>query len=347
MQSATKKQGSMTSNPQVSLALKQTDKQLGYSDILELAPNLRPAQRFDVARKINGTDDFVSFERILRAVENIVVKGGRPLVLANWSLRSPHLLEALADAQLKAFPRDIFCGNNAARQNGLSPQESIAPGADAVTIEKFAMSYGRQTAVPPKLAPASVDCPPECRNTIEALLPEKLLYLGSEDLMRLTIDNTHAHPMTLSITTSKSSSCLDQLHGAGIGHSLMLDAAKESRSIWFVIARSERNAASAYFRLASDIKSSCCSAPVDIMARAPFPIHVLEQSIGDLVILPSLGIYKVQTHGSRTVVINWSRITFQSLDFGINQVLPAVRKYDSLFGSTNLHTESAYQTRTN
>ncbi|KAF9920019.1 hypothetical protein BGZ67_001616, partial [Mortierella alpina] len=70
-------------------------------------------------------------------------------------------------------------------------------------------------------------------------------------------------------------------------------------------------------------------ASLDQFAQADFPVHVVEQKVGDLILIPSLGYHQVQNMGNTTIKAAWNRLTSQCLSIALNTVLPAYKRINN------------------
>ncbi|KAG0260632.1 hypothetical protein DFQ27_003428 [Actinomortierella ambigua] len=119
----------------------------------------------------------------------------------------------------------------------------------------------------------------------------------------------------------------------GIGGTcLMLYADKKSASlveaeaIWFVIPSTHYAKARAYWRgLNQSLDSEDYFASLQELSQAEFPIYVLRQRVGDLVILPPRAIHQVVNLGGASIKYAWNRATAQALQLAVHNVIPLYR----------------------
>lgn len=69
---------------------------------------------------------------------------------------------------------------------------------------------------------------------------------------------------------------------------------------------------------------------IEELAQAKFDIYIVEQKIGDLVLVPSRSAHQVVNHGGITVKMSWSRMTSNNLMAALMHELPIYRRWDSL-----------------
>jgi hypothetical protein len=82
-----------------------------------------------------------------------------------------------------------------------------------------------------------------------------------------------------------------------------------------------------YFHgLGHDLAFESHVVPVEDLAAAPFDIYVVEQKLGDLVLVPPRSCHQVINNGGITVKMSWSRMTVQGLVAAFFHELPIYRR---------------------
>jgi len=114
---------------------------------------------------------------------------------------------------------------------------------------------------------------------------------------------------------------------ASSGHNLMCYTEEGGSSIWFMTKSSDAIAASAYFHsLGQELDHENHVISVRELARAPFDVYVLEQRLGDLVLVPPRSCHQVVNMGGLTIKTSWSRMTVPGLVAGYFHELPIYRR---------------------
>ncbi|KAJ3995942.1 hypothetical protein F5050DRAFT_207151 [Lentinula boryana] len=115
---------------------------------------------------------------------------------------------------------------------------------------------------------------------------------------------------------------------ASHGHNLMCYTENEGSSFWFMTRRQDARAVADYFhnKLEHDIDHESYVTSVEDFARAPFPVYVIEQKLGDLVIVPRTSCHQVVNHGGVTVKVSWSRMSLKSISQAVYYELPLCRR---------------------
>ena len=120
---------------------------------------------------------------------------------------------------------------------------------------------------------------------------------------------------------------------ASLGHNIMVEASVDSAtekagsSIWFMTETKEREVVSEYFlsMLGHDIEVEKHFAQINAWKKAPFNVWVVEQRVGDLILIPPLAPHQVWNRGTRTMKAAWNRTTVDTLELAINEALPRAR----------------------
>ena len=115
---------------------------------------------------------------------------------------------------------------------------------------------------------------------------------------------------------------------ASSGQNLMCYTENDGSSFWFMTASSTAPKASSYFHeLGRELDYEDYVVTLDEFSKAPFTIYVLEQKLGDLVLVPPRSCHQVVNYGGITVKTSWSRITLQGLSTAYYHELPIYRRY--------------------
>jgi hypothetical protein len=120
---------------------------------------------------------------------------------------------------------------------------------------------------------------------------------------------------------------------ASLGHNIMVEASKDGNgekagsSIWFMTETKEREVVSEYFlsMLGHDIEVEKHFAQINAWKKAPFSVWVVEQRVGDLILIPPLAPHQVWNRGTRTMKAAWNRTTVDTLELAIHEALPRGR----------------------
>ncbi|KAJ4487833.1 hypothetical protein J3R30DRAFT_3431869 [Lentinula aciculospora] len=115
---------------------------------------------------------------------------------------------------------------------------------------------------------------------------------------------------------------------ASHGHNLMCYTENGGSSFWFMTKQEDARKVADYFhnRLGHDIDHESYVSSVEDFANAPFPVYIIEQKLGDLVIVPRMSCHQVVNHGGLTVKMSWSRMSLKSISEAVYHELPLYRR---------------------
>ena len=124
---------------------------------------------------------------------------------------------------------------------------------------------------------------------------------------------------------------------ASLGHNIMVETsntfdengkpAKPGSSIWFMTETKDRHLVSEYWLsvLGHDIEVESHFAQINAWKAAPFTTYILEQKVGDFVLIPPLAPHQVWNRGTRTMKAAWNRTTVETLEMALDEALPRAR----------------------
>ncbi|KAG0264722.1 hypothetical protein DFQ27_001063 [Actinomortierella ambigua] len=119
---------------------------------------------------------------------------------------------------------------------------------------------------------------------------------------------------------------------ATLAHSLMLYADGKSETLgdtyalWFVVPPSHYAIAKAFWaHLGRNLHLENYFATLIELSKAKFPIYVIRQRVGDLVVLPPRAVHQVINVGGASIKFAWNRATAETLQLAVNNVIPMYR----------------------
>ena len=124
---------------------------------------------------------------------------------------------------------------------------------------------------------------------------------------------------------------------ASLGQNLMVEtsgnvvengkATKSGSSIWFMTETKDRFLVSEYWlsTLGHDIEVEAHFAQINAWKAAPFTTYVVEQKLGDFILIPPLAPHQVWNRGTRTMKVAWNRTTVETLEMALTEALPRAR----------------------
>ena len=124
---------------------------------------------------------------------------------------------------------------------------------------------------------------------------------------------------------------------ASLGQNIMVETSgtidddgqpcKPGSSIWFMTETKDRHVVSEYWlsTLGHDIEVEAHFAQINAWRRAPFTTYVVEQKVGDFLLIPPLAPHQVWNRGTRTMKAAWNRTTVETLEMALDEALPRAR----------------------
>ncbi len=124
---------------------------------------------------------------------------------------------------------------------------------------------------------------------------------------------------------------------ASLGQNIMVETSgtldedgkptKPGSSIWFMTETKDRHLVSEYWlsTLGHDIEIEAHFAQINAWKAAPFKTYVVEQKVGDFILIPPLAPHQVWNRGTRTMKVAWNRTTVETLEMALNEALPRAR----------------------
>ena len=124
---------------------------------------------------------------------------------------------------------------------------------------------------------------------------------------------------------------------ASLGQNLMVETSgtvdaegkpdKPGSSIWFMTETNDRHLVSEYWlsTLGHDIEVEKHFAQINAWKAAPFTTYIVEQKVGDFILIPPLAPHQVWNRGTRTMKVAWNRTTVETLELALHEALPRAR----------------------
>lgn len=186
---------------------------------------------------------------------------------------------------------------------------------------------------PPQSLPSSphtkrdTACPSMYQDTLRSMLGDTLW--GSGDLSEAFITDGRGCAPSLAIWGSKETEVLCPATVPVCGSLRMNAMIADSTGVcvWIVASSYDREKMDQLF--ASHGK--CCHNsthffPLSDLAKTAFPIYIIEQREGDIVVLPPESVYQCFSAHGALVQVDWVRHNPWSLEFALTKVLPAYRQ---------------------
>ncbi|KAM0235524.1 hypothetical protein ACHAPO_005812 [Fusarium lateritium] len=284
-----------------------------------------------------------------------VIIGGKPLIIDGWdgvlpkSLFDVAWLEKTHDKRQENV-RDIAAGTDIPMTMG-HYLRSMRQLANQWTPANF-RDERRQ-----RLYLKDIDCPTEWHDALQKVIHPNLFYLnenasqagGSQqdetafrdeaaaapagDLMSSLPEEMRAQNLMCYIGHEGTYTPAHREMCASLGQNIMVEASsgengeKTGSSIWFMTESKDREVVREYFlsMLGHDIEIEKHFAQINAWKKAPFDVYIVEQRVGDFILIPPLAAHQVWNRGTRTIKVAWNRTTAETLEMALHEALPKAR----------------------
>ena len=124
---------------------------------------------------------------------------------------------------------------------------------------------------------------------------------------------------------------------ASLGQNLMVETSglkdghgkptKPGSSIWFMTETNDRHTVTEYWlaTLGHDIEVESHFAQINAWKAAPFKTYIVDQRVGDFILIPPLAPHQVWNRGTVTMKVAWNRTTVETLEMALHEALPRAR----------------------
>ncbi|PGH07956.1 hypothetical protein AJ80_07937 [Polytolypa hystricis UAMH7299] len=192
-----------------------------------------------------------------------------------------------------------------------------------------------------------IDCPPVWQDKLKDLLPPFLFYFNESshgddiskagDLMSCLPPEMRAENLMSYVGHEGTYTPAHREMCATLGHNIMVETStgsfedgkrtKPGSSIWFMTETNDRHLVSEYWlsTLGHDIEIENHFAQINAWKAAPFKTYVVEQRVGDFILIPPLAPHQVWNRGTRTMKVAWNRTTVETLEMALSEALPKAR----------------------
>ncbi|KAK0708962.1 hypothetical protein B0T26DRAFT_754245 [Lasiosphaeria miniovina] len=325
---------------------------LDLHNLVERTQNFQWVLRITAAQIRNI--DSQEFEKL---VYIHVIHGGKPLVVEKWNdwlpktLFSAEWLESVYNKKEENV-RDIVSQTDIPMTTG-HYLRSMKRLTNQWTPTNF-RDDRRQ-----RLYLKDIDCPPEWSERLQKVIPPNLFYMNENvdergprksgddlDLFQDARSATPAGDLMSSLPEpmrAQNLMCYIGHEGtytpahremcASLGQNIMVDASgdengeKPGSSIWFMTETKDREVVREYFlsMLGHDVEIEKHFAQINAWKKATFPVYIVEQKVGDFILVPPLAPHQVWNRGTRTIKVAWNRTTVKTLEMALHEALPKAR----------------------
>lgn len=328
---------------------------LDLNTLVENTANFDYVSRISVAQiKELGIDEFE------KVVLHHVIIGGKPLVVDGWGADLPPWLfsPTWLIENVGTKPENV-------RDIGQSTNMPMTIGHYIKSMGQLTRNMTPRNFRDPKrqrLYLKDIDCPEAWYDKLEELMPQQLFYynesVGEKGGLGAVRERNSFGQMILGKGAAPAGDLMSSLPPemraqnfmcyighegtytpahremcASLGQNIMVETSDvdtgeaPGSSIWFMTESKDREVVSEYFlsMLGHDIEIETHFAQINAWKKAPFPVYIVEQKVGDFILIPPLAPHQVWNRGTRTMKAAWNRTTVETLELAINEALPRAR----------------------
>ncbi|KIM48921.1 hypothetical protein M413DRAFT_90130 [Hebeloma cylindrosporum] len=174
-----------------------------------------------------------------------------------------------------------------------------------------------------------LECPETWENWLQTggVVPPSLISKGPEDLFRYRPETTPVETLMCYLGIGDTFTPCHKDLCASSGQNLMCYTEDDGSSFWFMTESSIAPVAARYFQeLGQELDHENHVITLEELMKAPFKVFVIEQRIGDLVLVPPRSCHQVVNFGGITIKSSWSRMSLKGLSTAYYHELPIYRR---------------------
>lgn len=325
---------------------------LDLHGLVDRTPNFKWVQRVSRAQIRNlGQQEFE------KLVQIHVIVGGMPLVIDDWDAVLPKWLFNV-DWLEKTYDKK----QENVRDISVAADIPMTAGHYLRSMKQLTNQWTSHTFRDERrqrLYLKDIDCPVEWRDVLQKVIHPSLFYLNENvsvtggggrhddddifrsentaapagDLMSSLPEEMRAENLMCYIGHEGTYTPAHREMCASLGQNIMVEASgdgggeKAGSSIWFMTESKDREVVREYFlsMLGHDIEIEKHFVQINAWKKAPFDVYIVEQRVGDFILIPPLAAHQVWNRGTRTMKVAWNCTTVETLDLALHEALPKAR----------------------
>ncbi|OJT06140.1 hypothetical protein TRAPUB_3075 [Trametes pubescens] len=174
------------------------------------------------------------------------------------------------------------------------------------------------------------DCPLEWRDWLfkSSEIPTSVLPSSPDNYLRYLSPSEAVESLLCYMGIGDTYTAAHKDLCSSSGHNLMCVSENNGRSFWFMTAANDAAAVAKYFhkKLGQELDWETHVTTLEELGRAPFTVYVVEQRVGDLVLVPPRSCHQVVNSGGLAMKTSWSRMTLDNLRTALHCELPIYRR---------------------
>ncbi|KAF8911972.1 hypothetical protein CPB84DRAFT_1700931, partial [Gymnopilus junonius] len=159
------------------------------------------------------------------------------------------------------------------------------------------------------------------------VIPSSLLGNGPQDFFRYRPESASVQTLMCYLGIGDTFTPCHKDLCASSGQNLMCYTEEGGAAFWFMTKGSSSVDATKYFqKLGQELDHENYVINLEELAKAPFKIYIIEQKLGDLVLVPPRSCHQVVNFGGITIKTSWSRMSLDGLSMAYHHELPIYRR---------------------
>eukprot|EP01132_Coremiostelium_polycephalum_P008438 gene8438-10364_t len=196
------------------------------------------------------------------------------------------------------------------------------------TLGRYLEYLDREEREPRYMYGKDIECPWEWRNNLNKKLLKNFVYQSHYDLASNLPEYLRPDNIMVYIGPGGTYTAGHMDLVGSHGNNLMVYSQDENTvSYWFVVPRGFKTQAIQFWHdHGGDIYNESRFLKPSILSKAPFPVYIVKQRVGDFVLVPPESVHQVINTGGVSIKIAWNTITAKSIPISYFSALPDWRK---------------------
>ncbi|KAI0637005.1 hypothetical protein C8Q77DRAFT_1051081 [Trametes polyzona] len=174
------------------------------------------------------------------------------------------------------------------------------------------------------------DCPPPWRHWLleSGAVPPAILPKSPDDYLGYLPPSESVETLLCYMGIGDTYTAAHKDLCSSSGHNLMCFSENNGSSFWFLTASEDAALVAKHFhkKFGQELDWETHVTTLDELGGAPFKVYVVEQKVGDLVLVPPRSCHQVVNSGGLAMKISWSRMTLDNLESALHVELPIYRR---------------------
>ncbi|KAJ3146961.1 hypothetical protein HDU86_008322 [Geranomyces michiganensis] len=173
-----------------------------------------------------------------------------------------------------------------------------------------------------------ITCPAAWSERAMKCIPDYFKYKGNNDLISLLPAGLQPENLMIYVGNEGTHTPGHTDLCGSVGHNLMVHTQHGARAIWFLAESAALSDVSRFWKAhGQSIYTDDYFASLEVLQTAPFDVYVIEQKLGDFVIVPPETAHQVYNKGGTSIKLSWNRVTVDSLQRCVQRVLSEYRSH--------------------